>query len=137
MKALTIHQPWADAIAYGHKPVENRSWPTSYRGPLLIHAGLTWSDDGAAFIRRMLPAADAEALITAALKRRGGYVGRAILSDCVRNFLSPWFVGPRGFVLTNAEAFPAAVPARGHQGLFHVPQDVCDALPLPVAKGEA
>lgn len=39
MKALTISQPFAFLIADGQKPVENRSWPTSYRGPLAIHAG--------------------------------------------------------------------------------------------------
>lgn len=38
MKTLTIAQPWAWAIATGHKSVENRSWRTRYRGPLLIHA---------------------------------------------------------------------------------------------------
>ena len=38
MKALSIRQPWAWLIVCGHKPLENRSWPTPYRGPLLIHA---------------------------------------------------------------------------------------------------
>lgn len=39
MKALTISQPFASLIADGHKWIENRTWPTSYRGPLAIHAG--------------------------------------------------------------------------------------------------
>jgi hypothetical protein len=39
MKALTIHQPWASLIIMGIKTNETRSWPTHYRGPLLIHAG--------------------------------------------------------------------------------------------------
>src|SRR5690349_14501124 len=39
MKALSIRQPWAWLIVNGHKPVENRSWPTKYTGKLLIHAG--------------------------------------------------------------------------------------------------
>jgi len=39
MKALTISQPFASLIASGSKFVENRTWPTSYRGPLAIHAG--------------------------------------------------------------------------------------------------
>src|SRR6516164_125406 len=37
--ALTVHQPWAWAITMGHKTIENRTWHTSYRGPLFIHAG--------------------------------------------------------------------------------------------------
>lgn len=39
MKALTICQPYASLICNGQKRIENRSWPTNYRGPLLIHAG--------------------------------------------------------------------------------------------------
>jgi hypothetical protein len=38
MKALSLWQPWASAIAIGSKRIETRSWPTNYRGPLLIHA---------------------------------------------------------------------------------------------------
>jgi activating signal cointegrator 1 len=38
MKALTIHQPWAELIACGKKRIETRSWNTWYRGPLAIHA---------------------------------------------------------------------------------------------------
>lgn len=39
MKALTLIQPWATLIVAGHKHFETRSWQTSYRGPVLIHAG--------------------------------------------------------------------------------------------------
>lgn len=38
MKALSLWQPWASAIACGAKLVETRSWYTKYRGPLAIHA---------------------------------------------------------------------------------------------------
>lgn len=40
MKTLTLHQPWASLVALGVKTIETRSWSTSYRGPLAIHAGL-------------------------------------------------------------------------------------------------
>lgn len=39
MKALTVHQPYASLIARGEKWVENRTWQTSHRGLLAIHAG--------------------------------------------------------------------------------------------------
>lgn len=38
MKALTLTQPWASLVAAGVKTIETRSWSTSYRGPLAIHA---------------------------------------------------------------------------------------------------
>ncbi len=39
MKALTLTQPWATLVALGAKTIETRSWSTTYRGPLAIHAG--------------------------------------------------------------------------------------------------
>lgn len=38
MKALSMTQPWATLVALGAKTIETRSWGTSYRGPLAIHA---------------------------------------------------------------------------------------------------
>lgn len=38
MKALSLWQPHAQAIALGLKPYETRHWKTDYRGPLVIHA---------------------------------------------------------------------------------------------------
>ena len=38
MKALSLWQPWASAIAVGAKRIETRHWSTRYRGPLAIHA---------------------------------------------------------------------------------------------------
>jgi hypothetical protein len=38
MKALSLTQPWATLVALGAKRIETRSWCTSYRGPLAIHA---------------------------------------------------------------------------------------------------
>lgn len=38
MKTITLTQPWATLVAIGAKKIETRSWSTSYRGPLAIHA---------------------------------------------------------------------------------------------------
>lgn len=38
MKAISLWQPWASAIAIGAKIIETRSWSTKHRGALLIHA---------------------------------------------------------------------------------------------------
>lgn len=48
MKAITVRQPWAECIARGVKLVENRSRPTTHRGPLAIHAGARPSDQAGA-----------------------------------------------------------------------------------------
>lgn len=36
MKALSVRQPWATMIASGEKTIETRTWPTRYRGEILI-----------------------------------------------------------------------------------------------------
>lgn len=40
LKALSVHQPWASAIAHSLKRIETRSWAPEYRGRLAIHATL-------------------------------------------------------------------------------------------------
>lgn len=40
MKVLTIREPWASLVGCGIKIIETRSWATSYRGELYIHAGV-------------------------------------------------------------------------------------------------
>lgn len=44
MKALTLTQPWATLVAIGAKKIETRSWSTTYRGPLAIHAAKGFPD---------------------------------------------------------------------------------------------
>ena len=38
MKVLSLIEPWATLIKEGKKVIETRSWKTSYRGELYIHA---------------------------------------------------------------------------------------------------
>lgn len=38
IKAISLWEPWASLIATGAKTIETRSWPTKYRGKLLICA---------------------------------------------------------------------------------------------------
>ncbi|MBI3852035.1 MAG: ASCH domain-containing protein [Verrucomicrobia bacterium] len=41
VKALSVKQPWANLIASGEKTIETRTWPTDYRGELLIVSSRT------------------------------------------------------------------------------------------------
>lgn len=122
--ALSIRQPWAWMIATGAKNIENRDWPTRFRGDFLIHAsktmtradyeaarlfvaGMTWGDE----VLDGLPAfSDLE---------RGGIVGQARLIDCVASHHSEWFQGLYGFVLEKAKVLPFA-PCAGRLGFFYV-----------------
>lgn len=121
MRAISVWQPWAWLIVYGYKPVENRTWSLTYKGPLVIHAGKRLGreqqkdyDD----ICRTFPD-----LIPRMPKLKdmdfGGVVGTVNMVDCVTQHPSPWFHGPFGFVFTDAEVTQFA-PFPGKQGLFPV-----------------
>lgn len=45
MKALSIKQPWALVISMGVKTIETRTWPTNYRGDILIVSSKTLDED--------------------------------------------------------------------------------------------
>jgi hypothetical protein len=111
MKALSIMQPWAHLIVSGQKDVENRSWPTRYRGPVLIHAGKKFDRD---FDRGDFPGLDISLPDDLDV---GGIVGVAEIVDCVTVSASLWFFGRYGFVLQNARPLPFR-PCRGALGFF-------------------
>ncbi len=46
MRAISVRQPWAWAIARGHKPVLNRASDTGYRGQVAIYASYRVDLDG-------------------------------------------------------------------------------------------
>lgn len=117
MKALSIKQPWAWAILHG-KPVENRTWKTNFRGPFLIHTGKKFDREGYLWLHRN------RNFLTASLPHSediptGGIVGKARIVDCVDQHPSPFFFGPWGFVLKDAEPVDF-VPYRGKLGFFEV-----------------
>jgi hypothetical protein len=46
IKIITIWQPWASLLVENKKHIETRSWATSYRGPIGIHAAKKCPLDG-------------------------------------------------------------------------------------------
>ena len=113
MKALSIQQPWAQLIVAGLKPIENRTWTTDYRGPLLIHAAQRMSVEIEAVERAFAIKIDRKAL------HFGAIIGRVELVDIVTHSRSPWFAGPYGFVLRNPRPMHP-LPWRGRLNLFEV-----------------
>ncbi|EPD3811105.1 ASCH domain-containing protein [Cronobacter dublinensis] len=129
MKALSIRQPWAWLIANGYKDIENRSWNTKYRGPILIHASSRKPSkndcDTARMILKNTIGIDA-ALSMPKSFDLGGIVGVATISDCVDNSPSTWFFGPKGFVLNDAQPLPF-YPMKGKLSFFETgltPEDL-------------
>ena len=127
MKAITIQQYWAWAIMAGHKGVENRTWGTSYRGPLAIHAGQSISLMSRQIIQRIL---GRDVPVDCP---RGALLGVVDLVDVVRFnphqplLLDPYDLagdpfatGPVCWILRNPRALAEPIPMRGQLGLFEV-----------------
>lgn len=133
MKALSIRQPWAWAIAHAGKDIENRSWHMRYRGALAIHASKRMTKcDYQAFIHYwnaglgeastshfqndVLP--PVEELI------RGAVIARAEAVDCVHESSSRWFAGPHGLLLQNPRVLQEPLYCRGRLGFFDLPDEL-------------
>jgi len=130
-KALSIRQPWAWLIVNGHKDIENRSWATRFRGPLLIHAakGMTKAEYSVA--RQSLERAGIRARFPRFEDlQRGGIVGVAEVIGCVppERRTSFWHMPDcQGFALRNAQPLPFT-PLAGRLGFFDVPADVLSQI---------
>ena len=128
MKAISIRQPWVWAILNAGKDIENRDWPTRYRGRVLLHAskGMT-NDEYEDCVDTIVTIRRNDLTVTSYLHippakelLRGGICGEAEIVDCVENSESPWFFGRYGFVLRNVKPLPF-MPCNGALGFFPAP----------------
>ncbi len=122
MKALTLIQPWAWAICYAGKRVENRTWPLpNYMigDRIAIHAGAKMDRDDKDYIECIF---DCE--IPAQEIAHRAIVATATLSGCVAKSDDQWFNGPYGFVLSNVYVLSKPVPCKGALGFWRVPDEV-------------
>lgn len=109
MKALTLSQPWAWAIIYGGKDIENRTWRTRYRGPLAINAGMARGRN--ITLPSCVPKPPEEL-------GRGAIIGVVDLVDVVEHSQSKWFGGPYGWVLRSPRPLTKPIPCRGRLGVW-------------------
>jgi hypothetical protein len=120
MRALSIRQPWDELILSGLKTIETRTWRTSQRGLIAIHAGWIVDEDICAlygFDPAGLP--------------RGGLVGTVEVLDVFAFTAETWRDlrdqhcvpeddpdGRVGWWLANPRRLSDLIPLRGLPGLF-------------------
>jgi len=122
MKCLSVRQPYAALNVAGLKQIETRSWPTSHRGRILIHASLR---------PHRLPV-DLEPVLSQVpdelLGVRGVILGEATISECrllvkedraaaLCEINPNWYA----WVLTEPRIFESFRTHRGQLGLVEVP----------------
>jgi hypothetical protein len=129
MMALTLTQPWATLVANGAKRFETRSWRTTYRGILAIHAakGMPSEAKQLCVATRFFRALEERAVNDLP---RGSVIAIAELIDIVpveriRGSLSPdelafgdFGLGRWAWELWPVNPLAEPVPAIGHLGLW-------------------
>jgi len=147
MKCLTVCQPFATALVYGCKDVENRTRKLGHVGPVLIHAGLS---------RKWLNQIKADDQLSRRLSWLMGIAGSAVTDEtfgCVLGVVdmmkpcSPedlgdnnWASGPVCHPTCNAMVFTQPFAWRGALHLFEVPDDepaLMAAMETAMTPGEA
>lgn len=135
MKTLSIKEPHATLLLTPYKTIETRSWPTSYRGPILLHASKfipSYRSDPAMW-DRVLKLYDKEESRTGSRpKFRNGHIyAKAVLVDCIemteenikalsQDEIDAGYYAPGRYmwILSNIEALPEPIKCRGHLGLW-------------------
>jgi hypothetical protein len=114
--ALSLKQPWAWAVLFCGKDIENRTWRTCRRGRVVVHASRTLDVAGLERLRALgyeVP----DDLTT------GAFVGEITITDClsVAECDSSWAWGPWCYTLADPRPYETPIPARGRLGFFPVP----------------
>ena len=122
--ALSVRQPWAWALIYAGKDIENRSpgavkWmervaPISGRRAIHASKGMTreYYEDGRGFMASLGIVCPPPAEL-----QRGGIIGVVRVTGVVKESQSPWFKGPRGLLVGDPRPCEF-VPAAGQLGYF-------------------
>jgi hypothetical protein len=145
VRALTVRQPWAAAIAHGPKRIENRTKPIPPKHlgtTILIHAGA--DEDRTPRTGDQVPRVLTDGMRTWPQDRRA-IVAVATLASCHQDTgcCRPWgFPNTWHWQLDNVRAVPHPIlEVRGQLGLWTVPDDVlasvernCHDLPYEHAK---
>jgi hypothetical protein len=148
IRLLSLTQPWATLVALGLKRIETRSWGTSYRGLVAIHAAKGYPASARAFanqlaVERLLPRAPARLLCTANLPlgailalehlstiydtEQAEAIGR--VDEQERRF-GDYTPGRKAWLLDPERHRPLTTPFpyRGAQGLRALPPDIAARL---------
>ena len=147
LRARTLIQPWASLIAAGAKRWETRSWPTAYRGTVLIHAGQARVpterlDRDHRFVEeamQVLGIADWDRL------PKGAFVAVAEITGCTEipagrglehgdsrdSLCGDWRPGRDAWPLLNVRRieppyYGPTLAIRGHQGIWRVDEGVAE-----------
>lgn len=135
MRGLSVRQPHASLMAAGAKVIETRTWRTTYRGLVAIHASSLYPH----WCRELecLPAFAAALSGVARPLPTGSVIAVAELLDCARVetmrerllgsrelVFGDFSAGRYGWQFAYVRALRSPVPIKGKLGLWSIPPDV-------------
>lgn len=122
MKSLSIRQPWALLVCVGAKLVENRTWKTSHRGEVAIHAG--GYKDAVKHFREQ----DTRSHALGDVISFGAIIGTVELHDSLAYvdnvWEDPFAEGPFCLLFRNAKLFREPISHSGRVNLCELPTEV-------------
>ena len=138
MKALSLWQPWASFMDLGYKTNETRSWATNYRGPLIIHAAknITAVKDADDILEEGGIDMSKRSVVAGTQWPRGVILCVVDLIDCVptekirdgltqlERAMGDYSDGRFAWMTKHVRRIKPAIPYRGMQGLFTIPDEV-------------
>ncbi|MBE9102785.1 hypothetical protein [Vacuolonema iberomarrocanum] len=150
MKALTLWEPWASFVAENLKRYETRSWGTSYRGLVLIHAAKRPPVEAEYMPCLQAIARAGKCAPYLGADRLGAIIAVAELVNCcemsptlhfpdeqgiaiesrsaLEIALGSWQIGRFAWELENVRVLPEAIKCPGRQGLWNPPPEVIEQV---------
>lgn len=130
MKALSLSRPWTTFVLRHGKNVENRTWTTAYRGPLVIHGAQSW--DASAGLWATAHVGRTAVLTRGSADHPTGLLGIVELTSmCLAGLrgercdCGPWAMPEQAhWRLADPRPFAEPVPYRGRLGLWTVPDEL-------------
>lgn len=134
-KALSLTRPWDELILLGLKPIENRTWTTTHRGTLVIHAARSWDPTALEVAARNGVDPDVITALGTAKTAPTGYRGTVTLDDVCpgRDALTctcgPWaFDDQHHWQVSHPMRLPTPIDGRGQLGLWTPPAEVLEQI---------
>lgn len=129
MKAISVKNPWAFLIFHG-KDVENRTWPTNFRGTIAIHSSQR-PEKGHVLNATQLSHLDHD--VVKVLQKgsypNGAIIGQVDITGCVQDSGSIWAVaGQYHWQLANSVMYPKPIPCKGKLNFWDVPDDAAKKI---------
>jgi hypothetical protein len=120
-RCLVVQQPWAWAILSGAKDIENRTWATNYRGPIIIQASATKT------VVNQIRKTSSSSFPTIEFTY-GAMIGVVDLVDIIPLSedleANPWASGPYCWRLANPRCFTKPIPDKGKLKLYTLPVSI-------------